>query len=71
MARVRRPQRDRKSRIWRTTTITRTDIVIGPWLRNMLKIQPTSGMSTRPAGGLNWVNSPALVGELLEISSLR
>ena len=29
-----------------TITITITDIAIGPWLRNMLKIQPTSGIWT-------------------------
>ena len=51
--------------------MTSTDIVIGPWFRNMLKSQPTSGRLTRAAGGTNGRTRPRSVGEFLEISSLR
>ena len=38
-----------------TIASTMTDIVIGPWLRNMLKIQPTKGRSVRASGGVKGV----------------
>ncbi len=53
-ARVRRPQRDRNSSTCITSTMTMTDIVIGPCSRNMLKIQPMTGMLVSSVGGWNW-----------------
>src|SRR6478609_300015 len=66
LARVRSPQRDRKSQTWNPMTMTSTDIAIGPWLRNMLAIQPMTGISRSSLGGLNGAKNPALSGELRE-----
>ena len=54
-----------------TITNTMHDIVIGPWLRNIAKIQPTTGRSTSQSGGVQVVKLPAPVGELVAISVLR
>ena len=63
-ARVRRPQRDRNSMIWRTITKMMTDIVIGPELRNIRKIQPTSGRSMSSAGELDRVERAGAAARL-------
>ena len=70
-ARLRRPQRDRKSRIWKPMTTNSRLIVIGPWAKSVVKSQPTSGRSVRNAGGVQAVNAPAPVGELLASSVFR
>ena len=70
-ARVRRPQRERNSKIWRTTTNKISDIEIGPWLKNIPNSQPMTGRSVRAVGGVNGENAPALVGELLAMIELR
>ena len=59
-ARVRRPQRERKRRTWRTMTRRITDIVMGGTARNVRNSQPTTGRSTRPAGGTKGWKVPAL-----------
>jgi len=53
------------------TTMTMTDIAIGPWFRNMLRIQPITGISESCAGGRNWVNAPAPFGDDFEMRLLR
>ncbi len=70
-ARVRRPQRDRNSRIWRAITNTINDIEIGPCAKNIPISQPTTGRSVSAAGGWKAENAPALVGELLAMIELR
>ena len=70
-ARLRRPQRDRNSRIWNAITTTSSEIVMGPWARNVVNSQPTTGRSVRNAGGVQAVNWPAPSGELLASSVLR
>ena len=50
-ARDRRPQRDRNSQIWNPMTMKITEIVIGPWLRNIARIQPMTGRSVSCVGG--------------------
>ena len=70
-ARVRRPQRDRNSQIWVPTMITIADIAIGPWLRNIAKIQPTTGRSVSTAGGVKAAKLPAPAGDDFEISWSR
>jgi len=52
--------------IWAMTIRTSTDIVIGPWLRNIPRMVPMTGRSVIPWGSLNAVKLPALVGELFE-----
>ena len=44
-------------------TRTINDIPMGPWDRNMSKIQPTNGSSISSFGGRNCVNAPAPAGE--------
>ena len=36
-ARVRRPQRDRNRRIWKTITMNSSEIVIGPWAKSVVE----------------------------------
>ena len=45
--------------------------MIGPWLRSVVKIQPTTGRLVSAVGGTNCANWPALVGDAAEISWFR
>ena len=51
--------------------MTMTDIVMGPWLRNMLKIQPTKGRSVSASGGVYGVNLPAESGAVRLMMMMR
>ena len=55
--------------IWRTMTKMMTDVVIGPELRNIRRIQPMSGRSMTRAG--SWIVSKVPALPLGLISRLR
>ena len=50
---------------------TMTDIAIGPWFRNIAKIQPTTGRFTSASGGVKAAKLPAPAGDDLEMSWSR